>query len=262
MNSAIQVKDTPTEDLPLEDDYLGNIYYWVFFSNWNWWGHICAGVDFNIEAADENDTEPPPPFLEELALPLPEVPDSIPEVPDNLPVEEKTVNEAATVDATSATANVPPDLSVNGIDSIESSPSPVKKKRLYQRRPSSKPENKQLESQPVVQLPKLSPNSFSTQPNGEIGVPPKRRTVNGPMFRNKHIIKKKVVKPKATVRKAEVKESKVEAPSTLSEESDFVECVRCAAVVEVANVRHHLTVCSALATSEENGSCKEFFFFQ
>jgi len=218
--------------------------------------HSHVGVDFNIEAADENDTEPPPPFLEELAMPLPEVPDSIPEVPDSLPEEEKTISVAAIENSASAITNVPPDLSVNGIEPINSSPSPVKKKRLYQRRPSSKPESEQLESLPTVHVQKLSPNQIAVHTNGEVGVPPKRRTVNGPMFRNKHIIKKKVVKPKAPVRKTEAKELKTEVPLALPEETDYVECVRCAAVVEVGNVRHHLTVCSVPITGEENDSCK------
>ena len=182
-------------------------------------------------------------------------------MPVLLPVEEEkiqNISEAATENTTSAIANVPPDLVVNGIEPIISSPSPVKKKRLYQRRPSSKPENEQLASQAVVQLSKLSPDSISLHTNGEVSAPPKKRTVNGPMFRNKHIIKKKVLKPKAAVRKTEVKEPKAEVPSTFTEESDFVECVRCAAVVEVANVRQHLTVCAVPVTAEEMDLSKDF----
>ena len=44
MNSAIEVKDTPSEDLPLDEDYLGKLCFyfiimvkyllWLFISHW------------------------------------------------------------------------------------------------------------------------------------------------------------------------------------------------------------------------------------
>ncbi len=230
-----------------------------------------AGVDFNIEAADDIEDGSSPAYLDSLApLGVPET------VSNSFDAEHPEVD--------SANENVVPNVVVNGL-ATPSSPSTVRKKRPYIRRSIPKSEG------PVVKLLKLSPNTIKKHTNGEMNPPPvpvppelepcgpvetspdkeliamsvpipvpKKRTVNGPsLLRNKQVKKKVVGKSKAVYRKPgePINRTSVAGVKPLDspvEESGLVECVKCSAVVSIESARDHLSVCGAVISPpvEEN----------
>ena len=242
---------------------------------------LVAGVNFNIEAADEVENGTPSVYLESLA-PV-----------DLQGVEEE--NREVGPEETYCSANVDsvvPSV-VNGIDKSPALPVESKKKRPYQRRSSIKavdiieqqPQTQQPapgspppSQQPVVKLHKLSPGTIAkhtvreVENNGEVEVavvptPKKRSNVNGPglLRQNKHI-KKKFARPRTGVGKkwdgVRVKEEKPESEklavvSSGNELADeLVECVRCTSVVPISSARQHLSVCIPVTPVKENDTCK------
>lgn len=221
----------------------------------------CLGVDFNIEAADDIEDGSTPAYLDSFAQ-------------LDLPKTVSDSSETEQLEANSANENVVPSVLVNG--SPEPSSPPVgKKKRPYNRRSTPKSEG------PMVKLLKLSPNTISKHTNGEMKPPsvpvsphqesepaettpveesvamplplpvPKKRIVNGPnLLRNKQVKKKVVGNSKAVYRKpsktGDTLNRTVAGVKPLDvnpEDSGFVECVKCFAVVSVSSAREHLSVC-------------------
>ena len=215
------------------------------------WPFCFAGVDFNIEAADDIEDSSNQAYLDNV------VP------PEQLDPETCNNPELNEQDDKVATSPV-----VNGF-TAPTTPPTAKKKRLYNRKLSPRSEG------PVVKLLKLSPNTIARHTNGEmrsesvpsetenspaaptklapVSVPhglPKKRTVNGPnLLRNKQLKKKVVGKSKAVYRKPDrLSDSRTSLPGVKPldppvEESDFVECVKCLAVVNVLSARDHVAVC-------------------
>ena len=215
-----------------------------------------AGVDFNIEAADDIEDGSTPAYCLDSLAPL-EVPETVP----NSFEEEQP-------EADSANENVVPSVLVNGL-AVPSSP--PKKKRPYVRKSIPKSEG------PVVKLLKLSPNTIKRHTNGEMNTPPvpvppepepvetspvkdsvampvplpKKRTVNGPnLLRNKQVKKKVVGKCKAVYRKPGEPLNRtvigVKPLDSPTEESGLVECVKCSTVVSIESAREHLSVCGTV----------------